>query len=148
MNVRKSARAYLLPIVALLVTAVGRTEPELAPWLELPPDWSRAVDGGVVAAVPGDLGEGASLLLLVEPPSPTDGGIDAEYRQALADLGPWKPADAPRVQRLDNGWTFKLGVGVTELNGSRLTALTAVAIRSGQRARFWALADSAATFNR
>ncbi len=138
----------LAALLTLAVIAPGRAESPPAPWLELPGNWSRQVDGGVVAAVPGDLQEAESLLLLVEPPMWSAGAIDAEYRQALADLGPWEPVDTPRVQQFDNGWTFKLGVGVTELNGSRFTALTAVAIRSGQRARFWALANSDATFNR
>lgn len=125
---------------------------QLAPWLELPSGWTRAVEGSVVVAMPGDQPAGASFLLMVEPPQTAGGaptGTLAEaYRAALADLGPWTPVGDPVEAELDGGWRFRQGVGVARLGNAVYTALTAVARHGELQVRFWALADTDATFNR
>ncbi len=144
-------------VVAVLVVlltpagAVARQPPdplERVPWLELPAAWSRTLEGGVVAAMPHDLPPGASLLLLVEPPSTSTASLAADYEAALADLGPWTPVGEPVEAQLPSGWVFRQGVGVARLDGVTYTALTAIARHGEVQARFWALADSDATFNR
>ena len=40
---------------------------QLAPWLDVPPAWSRTVQQGVVAVSPNDLAPGAQLIMMVEP---------------------------------------------------------------------------------
>ncbi len=74
---------------------------------------------------------------MVEPIKSEAGKIDADYEQALEDLGPWRAVAQPTVQPAGNGWTFKMGVGVATLDGKKYTALTAVARNGNQRARFW-----------
>lgn len=120
----------------------------LVSWLDLPANWSRGVENNVVAAMPEDLPPGASLLLLIEPPIPAEGTLEADYEQALADLGPWQPVFPPQQQSFDNGWVFQQGVGVTQLEGVVYTGLTVVARLGALRARFWVLADSDDTYNR
>ncbi len=120
----------------------------LVPWLDVPPGWVRTVENGVVGVTPNDLPAGASLLLLVEPLKPSTESLAAAYDQALRDLGPWKPVADPREQQLDHGWSFKHGLGVATLNGTKYTGHTAVALQGGRRVRIWALANSDATYNR
>lgn len=120
----------------------------LTPWLDVPAAWSRTVQDGVVAVSPNDLPPGASLILLVEPVKKSNQSLADAYEQALRDLGPWRPAGNPAEQRFDNGWAFRLGVGVATLEGMSYTAQTAVGHRGDLHVRFWALADSDATFNR
>jgi len=118
------------------------------PWLDVPANWPRTVQQGVVAVSPNDLAPGAQLVLMVEPPKKSHEPLAAAYEQALRDLGPWRPVGSPAEQRFDNGWVFRLGVGVATLEGRTYTAETAVARRGDLRVRFWVLADSDATFNR
>jgi len=120
----------------------------LAPWLDLPVSWTKSATNGVVAAVPGDLAPGSTLVMLVEPLSTSTVSIQQDYEQALRDLGPWRPVGEPIEQRLDGGWVFRFGVGVATLDTGQFTAQTAVARHGNQRVRFWVLADSDATFNR
>lgn len=120
----------------------------LAPWLDIPTTWSRTVEDGVIAATPDGLLPGASLLLLVDPPAESKETIGEAYERALGDLAPWTPIGEPVGQMFDDGWAFRLGVGVVELDGVTYTAQTAVARRANMRVRFWALADSDDTFNR
>lgn len=153
---RAGARAIaLVPLLAWAATvgsqpgvAQAQDVQRLLPWLELPSAWVRTVQEGVVAVVPDDLPPGASLLLLVEPPSIPEAALAADYLAALADLGPWTPIGEPVEAELPSGWAFRQGVGVAELDGVRYTALTAVARHGGRRVRFWVLADSDDTFNR
>jgi len=153
---RPSVSRVLLVVTGVLLlasprSAAAQTSPELeAPWLELPAGWSRMVEDGVVVAVPGDLPAGASFLLMVEPVRTVPAvGLETEYDQAVADLGPWSPVGNPTDQAPGGaGWMFRLGVGVTHLNGKPYTALTAVARRGSLRARFWVLADTDDTYNR
>jgi len=120
----------------------------LASWLDVPAAWSRKVENGVVAVAPNGLPQGATLVLLVEPATKSNESLADAYAQALRDFGPWRPVGEPVEQRFDNGWVFRLGVGVATLEGVNYTAQTAVARRAGLRVRFWVLADSDDTFNR
>ncbi|MDH3524238.1 MAG: hypothetical protein OES32_11690 [Acidobacteriota bacterium] len=121
---------------------------EPAPWLDVPAGWSRTLQGEVVAVVPDDLPPGGSFLLLVEPPRASTASLAADYEAALTDLGPWTPVGAPIESPMESGWVFRLGVGVTRLDGATYTAQVAVGRHGDTRARFWALADSDDTFNR
>ncbi len=121
---------------------------QLTPWLDVPAAWPRTVEKGVVAVSPNDLAPGSQLILMVEPPKTSHEPLAAAYQQALRDLGPWRPVGNPVEQRFDNGWVFRLGVGVATLEGRTYTAETAVARRGELQVRFWVLADSDATFNR
>ncbi|KAA3626089.1 MAG: hypothetical protein DWQ09_17830 [Proteobacteria bacterium] len=141
--VKVCGAALLMP--ALLWASSAR---DLVAWLDLPADWSRSVENNVVVAVPGDLAPGNSLLFLIEPPVPEGGALESDYEKALVDLGPWTPVHQPIQQSLPNGWGFRQGVGVTQLEGTTYTALTAVARLGSLRARFWVLADSDDTYNR
>jgi hypothetical protein len=148
-------RALLVATGVLLLAPGGHAAAQTsasgeAPWLELPGGWSRLVENGVVVAVPGDLPSGASFLLMVEPVRTLPPvGLETEYDQAVADLGPWSPVGSPSDQAPGGaGWMFRLGTGVTRLNGKPYTALTAVARRGSLRARFWVLADTDDTYNR
>ena len=133
----------------LPVSAEAQSVAQLAPWLNLPPGWSTHVENGVVVATPGDLGPGSALLVLIEPVKDLDGDLDSDYPQAVADLGgPWTPAADPETLEPGHGWSYRLGVGVTELQGQPYTALTAVARAGRQRARFWVLADNDDTYIR
>ena len=76
-----------------------KTAQSLAPWLDLPPGWSRTVENGVVVAMPGDIPDGAQFLLMVEAVQAAPGEISSDYEQALRDLGPWTPVGAPVDQR-------------------------------------------------
>lgn len=118
------------------------------PWLDVPGTWTRTVQNGVVAVSPNDLPPGAQLILLVEPATKSSEPLAQAYEQALRDLGPWRAVGQPAEHKFDTGWTFRLGVGVATLEGRNYTAQTAVGRRGDLRVRFWALADSDATFNR
>ena len=144
-----TAATALLALLAWATTFASRAgAQELAPWLDVPAAWSRTVQQGVVAVSPNDLAPGAQLILMVEPATKAHETLAAAYEQALRDLGPWRPVDSPVEQRFDNGWVFRLGVGVTTLEGRTYTAETAVARRGDLQVRFWVLANSDATFNR
>jgi len=106
------------------------------------------VENGVVSITPDDLSFFDSLVLMVEPMTTSNASLAEDYEQALRDLGPWQPIGNPVDQRFDNGWVYRLGVGVATLNGTRYTAQTVVARHGNQRVRFWELADSDGTFNR
>jgi hypothetical protein len=121
---------------------------QLASWLDVPAAWQRTLQQGVVAVSPNDLPPGAQLILMVEPARRSHAPLAVAYEQALRDLGPWRPVGSPAEQRFDNGWVFRLGVGVATLEGRTYTAETAVARRGDLQVRFWVLADSDATFNR
>ena len=140
-------RFLSLLLVLFTTTSVAQDAIRLAPWLELPASWNRIVEEGVISAAPKEVDAGATLLFMVEPIKSEAGKIDADYEQALEDLGPWRAVAQPTVQPAGNGWTFKMGVGVATLDGKKYTALTAVARNGNQRARFWAMADSDATYN-
>lgn len=140
--------AFLWITTGPAICASPSTAQHLAPWLDVPAAWSRKVENGVVAVAPDDLPPGASLLLLVEPPSKSNESLADAYARALRDLGPWRPVGEPVEQRFDNGWVFRMGVGVATLEGKNYTAQTAVAHSGDLRVRFWALADSDDTFNR
>jgi hypothetical protein len=118
------------------------------PWLDIPASWSRSIDNHVVILVPGDLPSGAALMFMIEPPVHNTQLLDGAYQKALSDLGPWKPVGQVQDQAANNGWRFRFGVGVTQLQGVTYTALTAVAVSRDLLARFWMLADSDATYNR
>jgi hypothetical protein len=148
LKVMLSACLALTLGLPLLAVTTGDDARKLMPWLDIPAGWSGGVAEGVATIVPGDLLPGAALLLLVEPPAKSSETLEAAYAQALRDLGPWTPAGEPVTQRFDTGWAFRLGTGVTQLQGRSWIAQTAVALREGQRIRFWVLADSEATFNR
>jgi hypothetical protein len=135
-------------IVVSPIAAGSQEGSALTPWLDIPASWSRTVEGGVVAVTPHDLLPGASLLLLVEPPTKSTASLAADYEQALRDLAPWKPVGDPVEQRFDTGWTFRMGVGVVTLKEVTYTAQTAVARNGDRRVRFWVLADSDDTYNR
>lgn len=120
----------------------------LAPWLDVPATWSSKVENGVIVLTPNDLPSGTTLVLRVEPLAKSNKPLAKAYAQALRDLGPWQPVGEPAEQRFDNGWVFRLGVGVATLKGKKYTAQTAVARRGDLLVRFWALADSDDTFNR
>ena len=138
--------------ITLFLSALAHaqtTDPKsLAPWLDVPAGWARTVQNGVVAVSPNDLPSGGQLILLVEPAKPSNEPLAQAYDQALRDLGPWRPVGQPAEHKFDTGWTFRLGVGVATLEGRNYTAQTAVGRRGDLRVRFWALADSDATFNR
>jgi hypothetical protein len=136
--------------ILLLQAVVLAQEPrQLVPWLDLPASWALSVKDGVVAAVPGDLPPGTSLLLMVEPESQSTLTLDAEYQKALHDLGGgWTPIGEPNNQPRDGGWTFRVGVGTVTLNGTRYIAQTAVARCGQRRVRSWILASSDVVFNR
>ncbi len=134
---------------AQAVAAPGDTAQALAPWLDIPATWLRSVENGVLSVMPDDLPSGSSLLLLIEPPTTVStSSMAADYEKAVRDLAPWTPVGDPVEQTIDNGWVFRFGVGVVELNGVKYTAETAVARHGEQLARFWVLADSDDTFNR
>ncbi|MEW6404535.1 MAG: hypothetical protein AB1649_22285 [Chloroflexota bacterium] len=147
---RRHILAILLVCGIVVSPVVVRSQEAsaLAPWLDVPASWSRTVESGVVAVTPNDLRPGASLLLLVEPPTKSEASLAADYEQALRDLAPWTPAGDPVEQRFDTGWVFRMGVGVVTLQGVTYTAQTAVARNGDQRVRFWVLADSDDTYNR
>lgn len=144
-----SRRRRGLRVLALLSVmvfgAAGAGTP--TPWLDVPAAWARHVEGGVVSVMPGDLAEGRSLLLMVEPAKASKETLQAAYEGALRDLGPWEPIGSPTEQAA-GGWTYLQGVGVATLNGARLIGHTVVALKGGQRVRLWALADSDTTYNR
>jgi len=142
------ALALLSLVGSVGIFALSASGQEPAPWLEVPAGWSRTVEKGVVAVSPDDLAPGATLVLMVEPPRNSREPLAQAYEQALRDLGPWRPVGSPAEQRFDNGWVFRLGVGVATLEGRTYTAETAVARRGDLQVRFWVLADSDATFNR
>ena len=137
-------------LLALLLMPLARADEahQLVPWLDLPASWAGTVTKGVVSLSPDDLSSFDSLVLRVEPLSNSRRTLDDDYAQAIRDLGPWRPVGNPTEQRFDNGWVFRLGVGVATLEGRTYTAETAVARRGDLRVRFWVLADSDATFNR
>lgn len=144
--VTTSALLWLIGIST--VPAQQSNAKQLAPWLDVPAAWSRTVEKGVVAVAPNDLPPGASLILMVEPATKSNEPLADAYAQALRDLGPWRAVGVPAEQKFDNGWAFRLGVGVATLEGKNYTAQTAVGRRGDLRVRFWALADSDDTFNR
>ena len=72
----------------------------------------------------------------------------ASYARALTDLGPWTPVGDVQEVAFENGWVFRYGIGVVDLDGQSYTAETAVARYGKQLVRFWVLADSDDTFNR
>ncbi|MCB1684866.1 MAG: hypothetical protein R3E82_10430 [Pseudomonadales bacterium] len=118
-------------------------------WLELPATWLRGQEAdGVVSAVPGDLLAGTSFLLLVDPPRELPGDLNSDLAGAIADLGPWRAVGPESVRETSQGWDFSLSAGVATLNGVDYTALIALARRNERRVRFWAFADSDATYNR
>jgi hypothetical protein len=131
-----------------MVWALQQSSKNPVPWLDIPAGWSRGIQDQVVTLVPGDLPHGAALLFMIEPPVPHNQSLAGAYQKALSDLGPWKPVGQVQEQAANNGWRFRFGVGVTQLQGVTYTALTAVAIRKDLLARFWVLADSDATYNR
>ncbi len=148
-------RTPVMALAALMVfTAAGPAAAQqneasrLAPWLELPTSWTRTVEAGRILAVPSDLPRGRTLRLWVEPPAATEEPLEAAYARTTAEAGRWRPVGDPADQRLDNGWAFRLGVGVAEAEGRPHTALVAVARKGALLARFWALADSDDTYNR
>ena len=150
-----SRTKLLIGIAALFIaiggpaTAVSQADAaKSAPWLDVPASWSRKVENNVVALTPGDLPPGSSLLLLVELPTKSKESLAEAYDRALKDLGPWRPVGDPVEQSFPTGWTFRLGVGVSTLQGKSYTAQTAVARRGDLCVRFWAFADSDGTFNR
>jgi len=148
MNTVKRMSATFFALTTFLFGLGPAHAQDLTPWLDVPTSWARTVQQGVVAVSPDDLSPGAQLILMVEPPKKAHEPLAAAYEQALRDLGPWRPVDRPAEQRFDNGWVFRLGVGVTVLEGRTYTAETAVARRGDLQVRFWVLADSDATFNR
>ena len=117
-------------------------------WLQLPAGWIRGMEGDVVTAMPGDLSPGTSFLLLVETPGEVHTDPTLDYRDAIVDLGPWRPVGSGPVRERTGDWIITLGTGVATLEGVEYTALTAVARAGAMRARFWVLADSDATYNR
>ena len=121
---------------------------KLAPWLSIPAGWACGVENGVITAVPGDLRSGSTLVLLIEPITSSQDTIAQDYERALNDLAPWTPAGDPVQQQFETGWIFRLGVGVAHIDGADYTAQTTVARKGQQLTRFWAIADSDATFNR
>lgn len=119
-----------------------------ADWLEVPSGWTRQEAEGNLAFTPGDLPAGRSYLFLVAPPGEAGEDLDAAYRDAITQFGPWTPVGAPVDQAFEGGWRFRFGVGVVQLEGNRYTALTAVAVQGKRGAGFWVLADSDDTYNR
>lgn len=148
MEIAKRMSAMFFALTAFLLGLGLAHAQDPTPWLDVPTSWARTVQQGVVAVSPNDLEAGAQLILMVEPPKKSHEPLAAAYDQALRDLGPWRPVGSPAEQRFDNGWVFRLGVGVTVLEGKTYTAETAVARRGDLQVRFWVLADSDATFNR
>lgn len=138
----------LLLVVPVMVWAQQSSAQNAVPWLDIPASWSRIVKDNVLILVPGDLPPGAVLMFMIEPPAPHQQTLDGAYQKALSDLGPWKPVGQVQEQAFNNGWRFRFGVGVTQLEGVPYTALTAVALQRDLMARFWMLADSDATYNR
>ncbi len=92
-----------LLLVLFTATSVARDATRLAPWLELPASWNRIVEEGVISAAPNEVAVGATLLFMVEPIKSEAGRIDADYEQALEDLGPWRAVAQPTVQPAGNG---------------------------------------------
>lgn len=131
---------------ATFATQTGDTN-QINSWLDLPATWSRTVKDNMLVVVPNDLPAGRTLLMMVEPISTSSASLQADYEQALRDLAPWRPVGEPIEQRFDNGWVYRMGVGVVSLNGITYTAETTVARHDNMRVRFWVLADSDATFN-
>ncbi|MCR4347789.1 MAG: hypothetical protein NUV55_11400 [Sulfuricaulis sp.] len=147
----KHAPASGILLGCMIAASTAAQQPdvhELTPWLDVPAAWSRTVENDVVAVSPDDLPLGAQLLLLVEPATKSHESLAVAYAQALRDLGPWRAVGEPVEQRFDNGWVFRMGVGVATLEGKNYTAQTAVAHSGDLRVRFWALADLDDTFNR
>lgn len=135
-------------LISLTLNAQPPDARQLTPWLDVPAAWARKVENGLVAVAPNDLPRGATMVLLVEPARKSNESLAADYDQAVRDLGPWRAVGNPVEQKVDNGWAFRLGVGVVTLDTGTFTAQTAVARRGDLRVRFWALADSDDTFNR
>ena len=148
MEIAKRMSATLFALTTFLLGLGLAHAQDPTPWLDVPTSWARTVQQGVVAVSPNDSAPGAQLILMVEPAKQSHEPLAAAYEQALRDLGPWRPVGNPVEQRFDNGWVFRLGVGVTVLEGKTYTAETAVARRGDLQVRFWVLADSDATFNR
>jgi hypothetical protein len=135
-------------LLMLASLARGDEARQKVPWLDIPASWTGTVEGGMVSVSPDDLSLFDSLVLRVDPLSLSTATLDEDYEQALRDLGSWRPIGNPVDQRFDNGWIFRMGVGVATLEGTQYTAETTVARHGNQRVRFWVLADSDTTFNR
>ena len=135
-------------MLALAPLARGDEARQKVPWLDIPASWTGTVEQGMVSVSPDVLSLFDSLVLRVEPLSSSTATLAEDYEQALRDLGSWRPIGNPVDQRFDNGWIFRMGVGVATLEGTQYTAETTVARHGNQRVRFWVLADSDTTFNR
>ena len=144
---------YLLGLMLFFAAAgsAAAQEPDvrqLAPWLELPATWSRTVESGCVVATPGDLTGSDTMRFWVEPPAPSDEDLLATYGRTTSELGDWKPVHPPTDYNFESGWAFHVGTGVVRTAGGTYTAVVAVGRKHGYLARFWALANSDATYNR
>jgi len=151
MNTRTLLSVANITLLWIWVSVVFAMQPgdasRITTWLDLPAAWSRKVQNNVLVVVPNDLQAGRSLLMMIEPISTSSASLKDDYKQALRDLGPWRPVGEPVEKRFDNGWVYRMGVGVVSLNDITYTAETTVARHDKMRVRFWVLADSDATFN-
>jgi hypothetical protein len=145
-------RTQVLAAVAVALGAgaavAGGDATGVAPWLDVPQGWSRAVEGVVLVVTPDDLRPGEVAALLVAAPGPATGGLEEAYRAATGELGAWRPIADPVEQLLDDGWRFRHGVGVVTREDGSFVARVAVARRGDQQVRFWAMAGSDEIFNR
>ena len=116
-------------------------------WLELPGNWSRASENGVIHASPKDLKRGKSLLMMVDPVSTVKQSIQSDFTQALTEFPKWLKRPTCQVQSVDSGWSFCQGVGAVEIEGQAFTIMVSIARKKDLRARFWTLSESDATMN-
>ncbi len=148
----RPSRAIAQTVLSFVAfTSAAAQQPDaraLAPWLDVPVAWSRAVEGGRVVVVPNHLPVGASFVFVAEPLAASAEPLDAAYTRTIGDIGRWRPVRDPAEQTFESGWTFRYGTGVVEKDGRSFTALAAVARKGDKLARFWALADTDDTFNR
>jgi hypothetical protein len=146
----KTGIVALAALAAALGAGAGRAGDDgaVAPWLDVPAGWTRAVDGGVLAVTPDDLRSGEVATLLVEPPGRAVAGLAEAYQAATGELGRWRPIADPVEQRLDGGWVFRHGVGVVTRDDGTFVARVAIARRGAEQVRFWAIAGTDELFNR
>lgn len=140
-------RAAAALAIALGAGNGGAGDAPVAPWLEVPAGWTRAVEGDVLVVTPDDLGSGEMAALLVERPGRASGTMADAWEAATGELGRWRSVADPVEQRLE-GWVFLHGVGVVSRDDGTFVVRVAVARRGAEQLRFFAIAGSDEVFNR